>query len=487
LDKTPIYPGQIPLDTNWLQPQRNTEIALGFLLQAAFGTNTVIDGLAVIPTSPASMQVKVGPGSIIVATTVDTLTSGFGSLPVDNADSLCKIGINLTPTTMSTLTAPAVAGQSQNWLIEAQFIEADGTPVVLPYYNAANPAVPYTGPANAGTTNNTARTNRVQLQWKGGTAAATGQQNTPSPDAGWTGVAIVTVTNGQSTITSPSIVPYSLAPFVPTKLPQLRKQLTADLSIFVSTFGNDTNNSGLSASSPFLTLQKAWNYIIGSLDLNGFNVTVSIANGTYTGALRASGTVVGLGSGNTVSFVGNIASPTSVVVSTTNLYCIAAVNGAAISVSGMKLTASGTDPNFLALAGGIVASSGGSCTIAGAMNFGLVSGNHVWVTAGSNVVANAISYTVSGGAGTHFNAGATGGSINVTGCAITVSGTPAFTTFAVAVHAGLLNISTTTITGSATGNRFSAQTNGVIDTSGSGASFFPGSVAGTTGNGGVSI
>lgn len=484
MDKRPTYPGAIPLDLDILTPQRNAELALGAVLEAVFGSTTAISGLAVAPTSPASMQVKVGPGCIIFTTTVDTLTSGFGSLPVDNANALVKVGHNLTPTTMSTLTAPAIAGQSQNWLIEAQFIEADGTPVVLPYYNAADPAVPYTGPANSGTTNNTARTNRVQLQWKGGTAATTGTQNTPSPDAGWTGVAVVTVANGQSSITASSIVPYSLAPFVPTKLPQLRKQLTADLSIYVSPTGNDTNNSGLALSSPFLTLQRAWNYIISTLDLNGFNVTVNVANGTYSGGLNARGSVAGLGTGNTVSFVGNVGSPGSVIISTTNAHAISAQNGANFNISGFQLQATGTLGG--AAASGILSTVSSNVTINGAMIFGACTGFHLWATQAALITGNAITYTVSGSSQGHLAASGSG-SIVLLGPTINVSGTLSFSiAFASAGNLALVSVtgSAINVSGTVTGTRYSVTSNSVISTSGGGANVFPGTVAGATSTGG---
>ncbi len=233
MDKRPVYVGAIPLDLDWLQPQRNIEIALGFLMQAAFGTTTLIDGLAVVPTQPNSMKVIVGPGSIITASTVDTVASGFGSLPVDNNDALVKMGINLLPTTMAALTPPSTAGQSQNWLIEAQFLEQDTGPTVLPFYNSSNPANPYTGPANAGTSNTTARTQTVQLQWKPGTPAASGQQLTPSPDAGWVGVAVVTVNNGDTSIGGLRISRAPNSPIVGTKLSNTRVKL---FSTFRSTY-----------------------------------------------------------------------------------------------------------------------------------------------------------------------------------------------------------------------------------------------------------
>ena len=213
-----VWPGAVPLDTDLLQPQRNAEIAIGFALQAAFGTSTLADGLACSPTTPASMSVLVGPGSLIYATTVDTLGTGFGSLAVDNSTSLVKMGINLTTATIGPLSAPGTSGQSQNYLIEAAFSEADGSPVTLPYYNAANPAVPYSGPANSGATSNTARTQTVTLQVKAGSPATTGSQTTPAPDAGFVGLWVVTVANGASIIVAGNISTFSAAPFIPAKL-----------------------------------------------------------------------------------------------------------------------------------------------------------------------------------------------------------------------------------------------------------------------------
>jgi hypothetical protein len=161
MNRTTVYPGAIPLDTDLLSAQQNTMIAFGFLAQMMGGVGTLVDGLACIPTSPASMQIKVGPGAILVQTTLEA--TAWGSLPADTTDNLVKIGSN-TGTTLLTLAAPGSAGQSINYLIEAAYLEADGVPVTLPYYNAAVPSVPFTGPANTGTAQNTVRAQTVQLQ-----------------------------------------------------------------------------------------------------------------------------------------------------------------------------------------------------------------------------------------------------------------------------------------------------------------------------------
>ena len=147
-----------------------------------------------MPTIPGSLAVTVGPGSIIQLSIVDTLA--YGSLLADTSDPLVKLGINLTATSF-TLTAPATSGQSINYLIQAALLESDTNPVVLPYYNAANPAQPYSGPNNSGVAQNTCRVQRVQLQLKAGAPANAGSQTTPPVDSGWVGLYVVTVSTGK--------------------------------------------------------------------------------------------------------------------------------------------------------------------------------------------------------------------------------------------------------------------------------------------------
>ncbi len=218
MDRQIVYPGSIPLDTDLLNIQRNTMIALGYLAQATLGSSTVVDGLACLPTSPASLQVAVGPGSITLLGPVDAYA--YGSLPADATDPLVKVGINSTSTPFS-LTAPTVSGQTINYLLQASLIEADTTPVVLPYYNASNPALPFSGPSNAGTAQNTQITQRVQLQLKSGAAGTTGSQPTPAVDNGWVGLYVLSVAFAQTQVTATSIAALPGAPLVRYKLPAL--------------------------------------------------------------------------------------------------------------------------------------------------------------------------------------------------------------------------------------------------------------------------
>ncbi len=230
MDRNLVYPGSIPLDSDLLTINRNTMVALGALTQAVFGAGSFVDGLACTPTSPASMNVTVAPGSISQLAVVDT--QPFGSLPLDTSP-LAKTGINLTPTSF-TLVAPSTTGQAINYVIQAALLESDANPIVLPYYNAANPSVPYSGPANAGTAQNTQRNQRVQLQLKAGAPATSGTQTSPPVDAGWVGLYVITISYGQTAITGSSISALPTAPFLQFKLPTLRPGFGSGVQSFTS-------------------------------------------------------------------------------------------------------------------------------------------------------------------------------------------------------------------------------------------------------------
>jgi hypothetical protein len=218
MDRTIVYPGSIPQDSDILSLNRNAMLAVGYLAQMALGTSVVADGLACTPTVPATMSVLIGPGSITGFGPIDA--TAYGSLPADTTQNVVKMGINLG-TTSFTLTAPGGTNTAINYLIEASFQESDINPVVLPYYNAANPSQPYSGPGNSGTGQNTLRTEQVALRLVAGAAAATGFQVTPTPDSGWVGLYIITVFNTMTSIGGGTIATYPSAPFLPYKLQQL--------------------------------------------------------------------------------------------------------------------------------------------------------------------------------------------------------------------------------------------------------------------------
>ncbi|MDZ5633925.1 gp53-like domain-containing protein [Janthinobacterium sp. GMG1] len=208
-----IYPGQIPLETDLLGTNKNTMIALAKLTAAIFGTATMVNGLACAPNSPAALNVVISPGEIYSMQNIDG--TAYSSIAADTTHTIMKQGISLDAVTLAC-AAPGTAGQSINYLIQAAYSEVDSGAVVLPYYNASNPSMAYSGPAGSGATNNTVRDGTVALSAKAGIAATTGTQSTPAADAGYVGLWVVTVANGQTSIAAGSIVQYVNAPFFGT-------------------------------------------------------------------------------------------------------------------------------------------------------------------------------------------------------------------------------------------------------------------------------
>jgi hypothetical protein len=219
MDRNIVYPGAIPLDTDLLSLNRNVMIAVGFMMKATFGTDVVVDGLTCTPTLPASMSVQVGPGSLAQLDVVDR--TSYGSLSADSSDPLVKMGINVSSQTFG-LQAPTDFGMSTNYLIQACFQETDQDLTVLPYYNAANPAQPYSGPTNSGAAQATSRSQTVQLQLKSGVPSPSGTQLTPVQDNGWVALYVITASYGQSSIEANNITIAPTAPFFDWKLPRLR-------------------------------------------------------------------------------------------------------------------------------------------------------------------------------------------------------------------------------------------------------------------------
>lgn len=217
MDRQITYPGQLLAETSLLQATKDAMISVAKLSSAMLGTGNMASGFAVTPTGPASLQVVCAPGEIYSMTAIDALA--FSSLPADTTHSILKQGILLDGVTLSC-PAPGTSGQSINYLIQVTYQDTDSTPVLLPYYNSANPALPYSGMGNNGLTQNTIRKGAAVVSVKAGASATTGSQATPAPDVGNVGLYVVTVAFGQTTITAGSIAQYSGAQMLPSGLLQ---------------------------------------------------------------------------------------------------------------------------------------------------------------------------------------------------------------------------------------------------------------------------
>ncbi|QAU22608.1 hypothetical protein EO087_00310 [Dyella sp. M7H15-1] len=223
-----VYPGQVPLETDLLNTNRNVMIALGKLAGAVLGTGGLVNGLAVTPTQPASLSVQMGAGEIYQLENIDN--TAYSSLAADTMDTCVKQGIQLQPVTIA-IAPPSTAGYSQCYLIEATYQEVDGNNIVLPYFNSGNINQAFNGPpSNPGEQQATQRDGQVFLQAKAGIAAATGSQVAPALDPGYIALAVVTVANGQATITATNIQAVTTG-VLPTNVLQLMQQGTMNYAI----------------------------------------------------------------------------------------------------------------------------------------------------------------------------------------------------------------------------------------------------------------
>jgi hypothetical protein len=216
VDRIEVYPQQILTDAEVLQTEKNALVGLGHLARAVLGTGPVVAGLACAPTSPASMSVTVGTGSIYALGTLDS--TAYGSLGMDSSQ-IVKQGINSTVQTLAC-PAPVTTGQSIVYLIEAAYLDNDTNNAVLTYFNSTNPAMPFTGPGNTGSSQPTTRQGLCSIQVVAGTPATTGSQTTPAASSGYTGIYTVTVAYGATTIISGNISTLT-APTIPYTLPAL--------------------------------------------------------------------------------------------------------------------------------------------------------------------------------------------------------------------------------------------------------------------------
>ena len=224
MDRTIVYPGSIPLDSDLLNTNRNTMIALGALMNAVLGTAPIVDGLSVLATIPPSYAVLVAPGCITSFESADN--TPYGTLLADALAPIVKMGISHSAVALS-VTPPPTVGQSMIWLVEASFQETDDGAMVLPYYNAAAPTQTWLGPRNSGAPQPTARSQRAAVRIRAGATAATGSQVAPSVAAGWIGLALINTDSGQIAVGAADITTFPAIPVIPFKLPYLRPGFSA--------------------------------------------------------------------------------------------------------------------------------------------------------------------------------------------------------------------------------------------------------------------
>jgi hypothetical protein len=243
--------------------------------------------------------------------------------------------------------------------------------------------------------------------------------------------------------------------------------LTANRTYYVRTDGSDSN-TGLANTSggAFLTLAKA-ETVIRTLDLGGFDVTVQIGDGTYTAGV----TITGPYRGGNVTWQGNSGTPANVIISTTSADAFILQNGARATVKDLRPQTTTSGFGFRVQRMSTLSFTN--------LSFGACATGHFLASDISAISASG-AYSINGAASYHIYAAANS-VVRIEGTTVTLTGTPAFgAQFVYAEQGAVIQSASLTFSGSATGTRYSVVQNGVINTGGGGASYFPGSVAGIT-------
>jgi hypothetical protein len=261
-----------------------------------------------------------------------------------------------------------------------------------------------------------------------------------------------------------------------------RQRLTADLELFVGNAGSD-NNTGLTPSTAFASMQHAYEYCRDRLDLNGHQVTVWLLDGAYA-PLTASYPVVG----PAIKFIGNPNAPGNVIVHNPSGPAITAVFNANIWLESFHVGASSAgSTDYLQSGSGIVASMASNIVVNN-IDFGACSVAHMESLSGSNITlpGQGASLSISGPAMACMYAQYASTLTMVDGT-ITLVGNPAFSLgFAVSEGASSLLAWGMTFAGTASGPQFAVATQGMIFTQrGASAGYFPGSAPGTNDGTGI--
>lgn len=346
-----------------------------------------------------------------------------------------------------------------------------------------NPPVTYT--TNAGGTPNA--TNPVNnTTAKSSFFEAAGGQYTPTP--GFFGVStifgrtgVVTAAFGDYTFSQLASTPVTMSGYgITDKVGAvaylgLRVRLLAATTYNVATTGNDSTGDG-SVGLPWLTIQKALNFVHNNVDLNGFTVTIQVGSGTFAG-FEVYGPFVDSGNGaalNTapVTVVGDAVTPANVTINTAVVVYYSAVLG----LSGLNIAPTA--------ANGLQVSRSATVILVGNCTFGGTVSSHIAITQAALLVV-LVGYTISSGASQHISL-VNNGVLICQPITVTTAGTPAFTVaFISATKCSTSNTAGITFSGTgATGVRYSVQSNAVVDTGGGGANYFPGNGAGSTVTGG---
>lgn len=253
----------------------------------------------------------------------------------------------------------------------------------------------------------------------------------------------------------------------------VRERLTASRMYYVRTDGSDSN-TGLvnSAGGAFLTVQRAID-VASALDNGGYDITISLGNGSYTENLILKS---GVGSGK-ITILGNTTTPSSVALQCSSGKLIEATNVLTTYIlNSFKCLGSGS-------ANIAIYAAQNSYLEIRFVEFSTGFASYHVETLDGGMVTFTGDYKITGGCTAHL--ACFQGSIRCQSLTVTITGTPAFSqAFCRASSSGAtIWANGNTYSGSATGVHYNINMNATVFALG-GATYFPGNSAGTTATGG---
>lgn len=258
--------------------------------------------------------------------------------------------------------------------------------------------------------------------------------------------------------------------------------LTADRTYYVNSATGNDNNNGLTAGTAFATIQKAIDVAIG-LILNGYTITVLVADGTYNERLVLK-QYIGFGK---IIIRGNNATPASCIINSNfpASGLVALILGSAVGntyeIEGFTLTHTSTGTLR-----GILNNAQGSFTNLKNIVFSSGLFSHIGSYGGGVYVIG--SYSITAGANRHIECSGAGAKVQAFtgGTTITLTGTPNFSFCFIQsnFHAFCyFDQASVIFSGAATGVRYRANDYGIISVEDANANYFPGNAGGNSTNG----
>ncbi|MCA1419502.1 hypothetical protein [Bradyrhizobium sp. BRP23] len=268
--------------------------------------------------------------------------------------------------------------------------------------------------------------------------------------------------------------------------------LDRNLTFYVNDATGSDNNDGAAAvvgggHGPFKTLQKAAN-TVRFMNLNGYNITINVADSQN---YRAVNLPACAGSG-TVLWVGNVNTPANVLISENNTIAIA-VSGVNNVMQGFKVQTTGVAGQQNNTCAGIHAQGTVQATFQN-FEWGPTFGPQIFAYGGAYLRFGGPK-RISGSAQSHaYGLGCfincqQGGRVDCLEVSppqpLTIVGAVNYAqAFIEAQQLSAVAFNYSTLTGAATGKKYDATYNSVINVAGGGANYLPGDVAGTVSNGG---